>query len=484
MTDPRGVPLIDGYSPKDTKRLQGEQPEGDERSPFARDLDRLIYTPAFRRLQAKTQVAPAGEAEFFRTRLTHTIEVAQVARRLTESVNRRAAAARDSTGTPQWINDPNDVRTLPAGQQKIDPDLVEAAAVLHDLGHPPFAHVGEKALAEGVATAGTEWNLAETGSFNGNAQSFRLVTKILSHHGAERGLQLTYAVLDAALKHPWVAGSPRALERGAWSINPTETDEFEQLRMGIPPELADQLTIEAQLMDWADDVAYSVHDLDDWNRAGYMPLALLAIDPDEQERFLTFVLARRPADQRAQLRGRILDLLRDEAGPFAEFRTAAKAHKPIYDATSGAARRAIRRLRGNVFGDAMTRFTVTQRADPALDIPRRYLYAFEPDADIRFKVSVLKELLWMYVVDDARMATQQHGHHRVITELFDVFQKAALRGELRLFPLDRRRYMEKPLAPLEQLRSVVDYICNLTDADALRLHERLRSGGTGLHHYA
>lgn len=481
MTEFAGRPLTDGYGDNDVKRLRGPEDDDDERSPFARDLDRLIYTPAFRRLQAKTQVAPAGEAEFFRTRLTHTLEVAQVARRLTESVNRRAAVARDMAATPQWVEDLDEVRALPPEQQKFDPDLVEAAAVLHDLGHPPFAHVGEKALADGVAKAGTDWGLAEPGGFDGNAQSFRLVTRILGHRRPTRGLQLTYAVLDASLKYPWVAGSPRALEHGVWSVNRTEADELDELRDAIPPDLKAEPTIEAQLVDWADDVAYSVHDLEDWHRAGYMPLARLAIDEAEQARFAEFVSSSCPDGD--EIGSRVLQLLQSEDGPFAEFRVAYRASETIFDANSGPARRAIRSLRGKVFGEAMSQYTIRRRPNVPQMLPRRYTFEFEPGQDIRFKVSVLKKLLWLYVVDDSRMATQQHGHYAVISELLDVFQQAASRGELRLFPLDWRRYMEKPLEPLERLRSVVDYICNLTDADALRLHERLRSGGNGLHYY-
>lgn len=478
-----GRPLVDGYCQRDLSRLRGEE-HPDERSPFARDLDRLIYSPAFRRLQGKTQVAPAGEADFFRTRLTHTLEVAQVARRLTESVNRRADRERTRAQTPLWIDDPEAVARLPAAQQKVDPDLVEAAAVLHDLGHPPFAHVGEKALADAVDRAASKWQLTEAGGFNGNAQSFRLVTRILSHHGSERGLQLTLAVLDASLKYPWMAGASDVPVPGVWSVNPTEAGELALIRPDLPPELRYAQTIEAQIMDWADDVAYSVHDLDDWNRAGYMPLALLAIDETEQTRFVEFVVARRrPADPQ-MLRERVLEVLRDRTGPLQDFRLAYKAGEPIFDSTSGAARRAIRRLRGNVFDDAMTRFSVVARADPSLSVPRRYLFAFEPDETVRFTVSVLKELLWLYVVDDARMATQQHGHYRVIARLLRTFAHAARRGELRMFPLDRRRYMEETKDPLELLRTVVDYISNMTDADALRLHERLRAGGAGLHHYA
>lgn len=479
-------PVVDGYGESDWTRLRGTD-RTDDRSPFARDYDRLIYTPEFRRLQGKTQVAAAGEADFFRTRLTHTIEVAQVARRLAESVNRRAEQTRDAAGTPQYVDDPKDVADLPADQQKIDPDLVEAAAVLHDLGHPPFAHVGEAALATAVEKAGQKWGLPETGSFNGNAQSFRLATRVLSQHGPGRGRQLTLATLDASLKYPWVAGTPGVPKPDRWSVNPTEADDLGAIRTGLPPELLYVQTVEAQIMDWADDVAYSVHDLDDWYRAGYMPLARLATEDAEQARFADFVVERWAADAepkiRDALRDRVLGVLNDRTGPLQEFRLARERQEPIFDPTSGAARRAVRRLRGNVFDDAMTRFVLVRRAKPGVAVPRRYVFGFEPDPGVRFTVDLLQQLLWLYVVDDARMATQQHGHRRVIGRLFAVHERAARRGELRMFPLDRRRHLEEA-EPLERLRSVADYVCDLTDADALRLHERLRAGGPRLHEYA
>jgi dGTPase len=477
-------PLVDGYCEQDWSRLRGCN-GSDERSPFARDFDRLIYTPEFRRLQGKTQVAPAGEADFFRTRLTHTLEVAQVARRLAESINRRADAERARVGTPGWIEDPKTVARLPAEQQKVDPDLVEAAAVLHDLGHPPFAHVGESALAAAIEHAAPKWNLTETGSFNGNAQSFRLVTRVLSHHGQARGRQLTFATLDASLKYPWVKGTSGVENPDLWSVNPTEAEELATLRAGLPSELRYVQTIEAQIMDWADDVAYSVHDLDDWNRAGYIPLARLAIDDGEQKRFVDFVVERCDRADPDGLRDRTRGVLNDPTGPLQDFRLAHKRREPIFDATSGAARRAVRRLRGKVFDEAMTRFNVVSRADPSLDIARRYLFAFEPDPAVDFTVSILKQLLRLYVVDDARMATQQHGHRRVIRRLFAVYERAARHEELRMFPLDRRRHMEGTRDdPLERLRSIADYVCDMTDADALRSHERLCTGGTSLHDYA
>jgi dGTPase len=112
----------------------------DLRSPYARDADRLIYTPAFRRLQGKTQVVTGGEADFFRTRLTHTIEVAQLARRLAESLNQHyLAEVSEKTG--------HELAPWKVAHGFLDPDVCEAAAVLHDLGHPPFGHAGEAALA-------------------------------------------------------------------------------------------------------------------------------------------------------------------------------------------------------------------------------------------------------------------------------------------------------------------------------------------------
>jgi dGTPase len=475
-------PLVDGYDTADWSRLRGED-GADGRSPFARDLDRLIYTGEFRKLLGKAQVASAGEANFFRTRLTHTLEVAQVARRLAESINRGAQEERARAGTPARIEDAAVVAGLPAIEQQVDPDLVEAAAVLHDLGHPPFAHVGEAALAYAIEGAAASRGLTETGSFNGNAQSFRLVTRILSHHGERRGLQLTFATLDAALKYPWVAGTPGVPEPSRWSVNPTEASELETLRGGLPEDLRYSKTLEAQVMDWADDVAYSVHDVDDWNRAGYIPLARLASDAAEQERFAEFVLERRKPADRDGLRTAVLDVLTRRTGPLQPFRLAQSDGETIFDITSGAARRALRRLRGNVFDDAMSRFVVSRRAEAASGVPRRYQFAFAADDEIRFTVSVLKELLWLYVVDDWRVATQQHGHRHVVLRLFDVYSTAALERNFRMFPADRRRYMEGLEDPLELLRAVADYVCGMTDNDACRRDERLCTGGTALLDY-
>ena len=193
------------------QRLQDEPRRALEfRTAGQRDRDRILHSSAFRRLAGVTQVVSSNEdSHLLHNRLTHSMKVAQVARRLAERM---------------LLVQPEEAAAVGG----IDPDVVEAAALAHDLGHPPFGHVGEKALDAAAKSTLTD-------AFEGNAQSFRIVTKISIRNTADHGLNLSRATLNAMLKYPWLRGSGGTKEEKKWSVYYTEAPEFEFARDGQPP---------------------------------------------------------------------------------------------------------------------------------------------------------------------------------------------------------------------------------------------------------
>lgn len=211
-------------------------PDGpDSRSPYERDRDRILYTSALRRLAETTQVLPASAGHVYHNRLTHTLEVAQLARRIAEC--------------------------HPTGA---DPAACEAAAWAHDLGHPPFGHTGEAELDRVLRSIWPEGD-----GYEGNAQSFRIVTRLAVRREGVRGLNLTRATLRGVLKYPWIRAAHTGAKFGAYR---TESAELAWAMAGLP---AGEQSTEARVVDFADDVAYSVHDLFDFTRAGLIPMHLL-----------------------------------------------------------------------------------------------------------------------------------------------------------------------------------------------------------------
>lgn len=215
----------DAYTAHDAERILHEPPKNALRSSFRRDRARILHSSMLRRLGAKTQVLGPASDDFIRTRLTHSLEVAQVGRELGDSLG-------------------------------CNPDVVETACLAHDLGHPPFGHNGEKALAE----------VAESiGGFEGNAQTLRLLTRLepktFTDYGEPMGLNLTRTSLDASCKYPWRrGGGPEGKDPKKFGVYDDDLPVFEWLREGAPRHTR---CLEAQVMDLSDDISYSVHDVED-----------------------------------------------------------------------------------------------------------------------------------------------------------------------------------------------------------------------------
>lgn len=388
-----------------------------DRDDFARDRARVLHSYAFRRLADKTQVVVPGEDDFPRTRLTHSLEVAQIGREIAVALG-------------------------------CDADIVDAAGLAHDIGHPPFGHNGEAAL-DAVAAA--------CGGFEGNAQTLRVLTrleaKVLDEAGRPAGLNLTRATLDATCKYPWPR-RPGVRKFGAYA---DDAAAFDWLRGGRADE---RRCLEAQVMDWADDVAYSVHDVEDGIHAGMIKIAQL----DESARAAVCGIAAAdyssvPAADLAPVLDDLLALptLRDLAEYDGSHRAQAMAKRATSELTgrlSSAAVDATRDVHGHV---------PLRRYDADLVVPGR----------IAAECALLKAIAVHYVMrrpgTEARQARQRHVLTELVAAVADGAPATLDRGQAPLW-----READSAADPdAARLRIVVDQVAQLTDTSALAWHGRL-----------
>lgn len=371
------------------------------------------------------------------------MQVAQVGRRLAERLIALDRSVIESSSTG------------------LDPDVVEAACLAHDLGHPPFGHISEEELNE---FAGDEID-----GFEGNAQSFRIVTRLSQHSTHHRGLDLTRATLSAVLKYPWLKGWKDKSKPGKWGAYSSEQKDFD-----FATELIGKIgfrTVEAELMDWADDITYSVHDLEDFYRAGKIPLHLLADRLYERERQFFF-------DNLIERRSKSGSFT-DRAELTEAFEQIVTGLFPLDRPYSGTwqERAALRNFSSQLIGRYIggTRLTTDTHGHcvPAID------------ENLRFEVTILKELTWTYIIEAPALATQQFGQRRVIRGLCDIFFEAAQQQkQWYLFPPYYRDSLKQSDSDKKAMKRVVtDFVAGMTEEQALAMYARL-SGlevGTGLH---
>ena len=415
----------DAYSDADRERHLPDHPSNVRRTAFERDRARVLHSSALRRLAAKTQVvAPGSHDSAFgayldspRTRLTHSLECAQIGRELGKELG-------------------------------ADPDLMEAACLSHDLGHPPFGHTGEEALALAAA---------DCGGFEGNAQSFRILVRLeakaLGPDGESGGLNLTRAALDAATKYPWTRAEGRARGTGKFGVYADDEPVFEWMRTGAVPGRG---CFEAQVMDWSDDVAYSVHDLEDALRAGHLvPKALLSLT-EQAELFELTEIRYAPGAGAAELSDALTRLMALDYWPG------------DYDG-SFAAQAALKNATSSLIGRfCQSAAAATREAAGAAGPLTRYAADLVVPRETRLECALLKAVTARYVMqrDDARELRRLQ--RELVTSLVEGL--SALPDHLE--PAFRAWYADAT-DDCTRLRVVVDQVASLTDDAAYALSRRL-----------
>jgi dGTPase len=418
------------YQEFDTARLSGKTDQGDFRTSFQVDRDRVLHTPSFRRLQSKTQVFWSGEYDFYRTRLTHSLEVAQIGRSICH-----------------WL------RTRNAGPLNerffIDADLVEAVCLSHDLGHPPFGHAGERTLNH---------LMREHGGFEGNAQTLRLLTERI-FSARRTGMDPTRAFLDGVLKYKtlwselleclgrppenhflydtqrlcleWVAGG--------------KVDAFD----APPGEARDAAkSLECQIMDWADDTAYSLNDLADCVRAGMLTV------------------------------GRIERWAEKTGADTAE-------SSPLGELIAAIRRRMMDPFVGKRIGSYIRATDLTERTHPLAAASHRYGWELRVAGTVREESRLFKKLAFEVVFLAPQLKQLEHKGSHMLRGLWEVLSTRYVRGatidgqDFQLLPEDAAAEIEAAPVEAQRARLVCDFLAGMTDGYASRMYQRLFTPGYG-----
>lgn len=404
------------YQAFDTERIVPEEANGDHRSPFQVDRDRVLYTSAFRKLQSKTQVFLSGEYDFYRTRLTHSLEVAQIGRSITH-----------------WLLESSEVLSP---EFYIDPDLVEAACLSHDLGHPPFGHAGEKVLND---------LMCQSGGFEGNAQTLRLLTeRIFAEKG--KGMNPTRAFTDSVLKYKslWseIGGAEDPPRNHFLYDDQHAILDWTLGGNDFPSEypagkVRDSFkSVECQIMDWADDTAYSLNDLADSARAG----------------FLTIFKIEKWAEQQGNL---------------------SEVEEQALEALLRALKRgSLDAFVGSRIGKYVRAAQLVERVNFLSGTSERYRYGLEIEEEVNKACDLYKRVSYELVFLDTGLKQLEYKGEKMLRDLWETLTEATAEGSSHALLLPEKVREELRESP-ESLRVLSDFLSSHTDLSARKLYMRL-----------
>ena len=371
----RAVPKVKYTREDEERRFPESREPNEERSDFERDRSRIIHSSAFRRLQGKTQVFTVGEGDFFRTRLTHSLEVAQIAKGL-------------------------------ALRMGADPDLVECISLIHDIGHPPFGHSGEDELKR---------LMMPYGGFEANAQNVRVLTKLETKNRKYEGLNLTRATIDGQLKYKNLFcrrdGLSRVDRQKLKFVYRDDNAVVEwasgEARSVIEGSKREWKSFECEIMDWADDIAYAVHDLEDSIHAGQIT------GDTFQEESSSHEVAQKVAEKykiKDDVASSIWDSLVLDI--FRQY----PAFQPYGTSNSLGQRKSDRKALTSHLIGRFIKCTVRKERDP-IRVPlssQRYFYKMHVPDQQRVEVDLIKGLIFKYVIESPQIRTLEEKARHII----------------------------------------------------------------------
>jgi dGTPase len=444
--------------------------EGEHRTPGRRDRDRVYYSGAFRRLAGVTQVlTPDPEGFLTHNRLTHSLKVAQVARSIADRL----------------LADPNN-HALIIERGGLDADVTEAAALAHDIGHPPFGHIGERVLDRYAIK-----RLKLRDGFEGNAQTFRILTRLEPKSLSRVGLDLTRATRAAVLKYPWLradqniqhgteqAGDPlHELKWKKFGAFDADRESFEDARTIVPNREDEAQSLEAAVMDVADDITYAIHDLEDFHAAGFLAVAEAR---ESLEHWVKTHSSDKSDEQRSNSNkfGQLREKLKKnyaslfDHNRFAHAIQVVAGHLQFLLSDSVGYHRSIANTR-IIMSRLITEYV--EKIYLRADTPSIVLSPIALNADHWHQIQIMKEITRKFIIERPEVAAIQQGQQRLLWQLVELVV------EWRNDPDEGRRLpreLQEGLAYCGD-RAIIDYVAGLSDHHAIALHRTLTGGGPSL----